>query len=254
MLAALERQPAADPPKSLAWCLSAGAPLADDLRQAAEKRLGCEVRQGYGLTEATFTTVDAPPWKQSPGSVGRPVWGVEVRVVNEDGEDVRPGEPGEVRVRGQNVMAGYLDDDVGTVEAMPGGWLATGDVGMLGGDGVLTIVDRMKDVIIRGGNNVYPSEVEDAIARHPDVAEVAVVGRPDAHYGEEIVAVIVRAEGKDPSAESIVAGLAGEIAEIKHPRELAFVAALPLGPSGKVLKRELRRMIEAGEISPSKVG
>jgi long-chain acyl-CoA synthetase len=151
-------------------------------------------------------------------------------------------------------MAGYLDDDVGTVEAMPDGWLVTGDVGAIGGDGVLTIVDRKKDIIIRGGNNVFPSEVEDAIARHPDVAEVAVVGRPDDHYGEEIVAVIVRAEGKDPSAESIIGNLKGVIGDIKHPREVAFVAAMPLGPSGKVLKRELRRMIEAGEITPSKIG
>ncbi len=254
MLAALERQPASEPAKSLSWCLSAGAPLAENLREAAEKRLGCEVRQGYGLTEATFSTVDAPPWEKSPGSVGRPVWGVEVRVVDEEGKDVRPGETGEVRVRGQNVMAQYLDDDAGTVEAMPDGWLATGDVGVLGGDGVLTIVDRQKDIIIRGGNNVFPSEVEDALARHPDVAEVAVVGRPDDHYGEEIVAVIVRAEGKDPSPASIVASLKGLVGDIKHPREVAFVAAMPLGPSGKVLKRELRRMITAGEINPTKIG
>jgi long-chain acyl-CoA synthetase len=254
MLSAFSAEPETAPPSALHWCLSAGAPLPENLRLSAEKRLGVEVREGYGLTEATFTTVDAPPWKQSPGSVGRPVWGVEVRVVDDEGADVRPGEPGEVRVRGQNVMSAYLDDELTTLEATPGGWLATGDIGTLGGDGVLTIVDRRKDVIIRGGNNVYPSEVESALSRHPAVAEVAVVGRPDAHYGEEIVAVVVRAANADPEPGALVAVLKGELAELKHPREVAFVAALPVGPSGKIVKRELRRMLAAGEIVPQKIG
>jgi len=254
MLAAFAREGVGEKPTSLSWCLSAGAPLADDLRKNAEARLGCEVREGYGLTEATFSTVDAPPWKQSPGSVGRPVWGVEVRVVDGEGNDVRVGETGEVRVRGQNVMARYLDDDHGTHDAMPGGWLATGDLGSLGGDGVLTIQGRKKDIIIRGGNNVFPAEIESALAQHADVAEVAVVGRPDDHYGEEIVAVVVRTEGADPTASALVESLRGQLAEIKHPREVVFVAALPLGPSGKVLKRELRRLLAAGELEPTKVG
>jgi long-chain acyl-CoA synthetase len=176
-----------------------------------------------------------------------------VRVVDDEGKDLPAGEAGEVRVRGQNVMQGYLDDDAGTVEAMPEGWLATGDVGVLGGDGVLTIVDRQKDIIIRGGNNVFSTEVEEALSRHPAVAEVAVVGRPDDYYGEEIVAVVVRREGEAPSAAELVKSLEGVLSAVKHPREVAFVAAMPLGPSGKVLKRELRRMLAAGELPLTKV-
>ena len=254
MLAAFEREPAREQPKHLAWCLSAGAPLSDDLCARAEARLGCEVRQGYGLTEATFSTIDAPPAAKSPGSVGRPVWGVEVRVVDGDGNDMTVGEAGEVRVRGQNVMAQYLDDDAATLAATPGGWLTTGDVGLLGGDGVLTIVDRLKDVVIRGGNNVYPSEVEAAIACHEAVAEVAVVGRPDDYYGEEVVAVVVVRAGENPSPEEIVKVAVGRLPVTSLPREVAFVGALPIGPSGKVLKRELRRLLGKGELTTTKVG
>lgn len=254
MLSAFLREKERPAPKKLAWCLSAGAPLAEDLRVRAEARLGCEVRQGYGLTEATFSTIDAPPSPRTPGSVGRPVWGIEVRVVGEDQKDVPRGEPGEIRVRGQNVMTAYLDDDIGTLEVMPDGWLATGDIGVLDEDGVLSVVDRSKDIVIRGGNNVYPSEIEDVLATHPDVSEVAVIGRPDPHYGEEIVAVVVPREGTSPTPASIVETCHGKLAPVKHPREVVFVPRMPLGASGKVLKRELRRLVTSGEIRPEKVG
>ena len=193
--------------------------------------------------------MNAPSDEVRAGTVGRPVWGVEVRIAREDGTDARAGETGEVRVRGQNVMIEYVDDHAITVEAMRDGWLSTGDVGQLSADGVLTIVDRRKDLILRGGNNVYPSIVEDALASHASVDEVAVVGRPDSYYGEEIVAVIVPNKGASPTAAELAAHAKSRLSEISVPREWAFVPRLPLGSSGKVLKRELRRLLAEGVLS-----
>lgn len=225
------------PPRALRWVLSAGAPLADALCRRAEARLGCEVRQGYGLTEASFSTIDAPPAPRAIGSVGPPVAGVELRLVD-----------GEVEVRGPHRMLGYVDDAAATAAALDDGWLRTGDVGRLDGDGRLYIVDRTKDLIIRGGNNVYPSEVEAALMHHPGVAEVAVVGRPDDYFGEEVVAVIIARAGHAVDADALAAFARGRVAATKVPREWAFVDAMPLGPSGKVLKRALRQRLADGEL------
>jgi long-chain acyl-CoA synthetase len=239
MLAAWSRpELAGEPLPALRWCLSAGAPLADALARRAEARLGCAVRQGYGLTEATFSTINAPPDERIIGSVGKPAHGVEVRVVG-----------GEIQIRGNHVMSGYLDDPAATAAAFDDGWLRTGDVGRLDSEGRLYIVDRTKDLIIRGGNNVYPSEVEGALAAHPDVAEVAVVGRPDDYFGEEVVAVIVARAGSSPSAAELAAFARERVAATKVPREYAFVRALPLGPSGKVLKRALREQLADGRLT-----
>ena len=235
-------------PGQLRWALSAGAPLADETAVRAERALGTEVRQGFGMTEATFSTLNAPPDVRVLGSVGRAVWGVELRVVDGQGQALPVGEQGEVIVRGHNVMSHYLDDPEATLEARVDGWMRTGDVGRLDGQGRLTIVDRVKDMIIRGGNNVYPSEVEDALAAHPAVAEVAVVGRPDAYYGEEVVAVIVRRPDHALDAPSVIAFARERVARTKVPREVAFVERFPLGPSGKVLKRTLRQWLADGTL------
>ncbi|MFW6050643.1 MAG: class I adenylate-forming enzyme family protein [Myxococcota bacterium] len=249
MFAAWANLPAGVPgPSSVRWCLSAGAPLTEDVRRRAEARLGAEVRQGYGLTEATFSTIDAPPDPPAPGSVGRPVWGIEVRVVDPRGRPLPPGEEGEVVIRGQNVMGGYLGDPEATARVLKDGWLHSGDVGVLDAEGRLSVVDRIKDMIIRGGNNVYPSEVEDVLAEHPAVAEVAVVGRPDTYYGEEVVAVVVPRDGSPPDPRELLDWSLERMARTKVPRELAVVDALPLGPSGKVLKRELRAMLRDGRL------
>ena len=245
MLAAVSARAQSDgpPPRALRWVLSAGAPLADALCRRAEARLGCEVRQGYGLTEASFSTIDAPPAPRAIGSVGRPVAGVEVRI----------GADGEVEVRGPHRMLGYLDDAGATAAVVDaGGWLRTGDVGRLDADGRLWIVDRTKDLIIRGGNNVYPSEVEAALAAHPAVAEVAVVGRPDDYFGEEVVAVVVRRAGHSVDAAALAEHARARVAATKVPREFAFVDALPLGPSNKVLKRELRARLADGRLPTTK--
>lgn len=225
----------ASTPGALRWVLSAGAPLPDALRARAEARIGCEVREGYGLTEASFATLDAPSRARTIGSVGRAVPGVEVRL---------DGTTGEVQLRGANVMGGYLDDPEATAAAFTDdGWLRTGDVGELDAEGNLRIVDRIKDIILRGGHTIYPAEVEAVLARHPGVLAVAVVGRAHAHLGEEVVAHIV--PRPDASIEghwlvSLTEWSTQWLAPHKVPTDVVCHSELPLGPSGKVLKRRLR--------------
>jgi long-chain acyl-CoA synthetase len=234
-------------PPSLRWCMSAGAPLAEDVRLRAEERLGAPVRQGYGLTEATFTTINAPPDEAVPGSSGKPVAGVDLMIADDFGEELPTGTHGEVLIRGQNVMAGYLDEKLATAHVMRGDWLHTGDIGFLDDEDRLTIADRTKDLILRGGASIYPSEVENVLAHHPAVRDVAVVGQPDEYYGEEIVAVVVRSTGV--TAEDLDMWARERLAPYKVPRRFAFVDALPEGASGKTLKRRLRDQLVAGELS-----
>jgi long-chain acyl-CoA synthetase len=233
-------------PPSLRWCMSAGAPLAEDVRLRAEERLGAPVRQGYGLTEATFTAINAPPDVAVAGSSGRPVGGVQVRIADDFGEELPPGVHGEVLIRGQNVMAGYLDDKLATAHVMRGDWLHTGDIGFVDDDGRLTIADRSKDLILRGGASIYPSEVENVLAQHPGVRDVAVVGQPDDYYGEEVVAVIVR--GAEVTAVALDQWVREQLSSYKAPRRYAFVAELPQGTSGKTLKRRIRDQLVSGQI------
>jgi long-chain acyl-CoA synthetase len=234
-------------PPSLRWCMSAGAPLVEDVRLRAEERLGAPVRQGYGLTEATFTTINAPPDVAVAGSSGKPVAGVDVRIADDFGEELPQGVHGEVLIRGQNVMAGYLDDKLATAHVMRGDWLHTGDIGFVDDEGRLTIADRTKDLILRGGVSIYPSEIENVLAHHPAVRDVAVVGQPDDYYGEEIVAVIV--PNADVAAEELDEWAREQLAPYKVPRRYALIEALPLGTSGKTLKRRLRDQLVSGEIT-----
>jgi acyl-CoA synthetase (AMP-forming)/AMP-acid ligase II len=212
----------------------------------AEDVFGASVRQGYGLTEATFSTINAPPDEVISGSVGKPVSGVEVRIANEEGAFVTQGTHGEVVIRGQNVMAGYLDDRTATAHAMRGGWLHTGDLGYLDRAGRLTVVDRSKDLILRGGHSIYPFEVENVLAAHPGVAEAAVVGIPDDYYGEEIIAVVVAPSEVSP--EELDVWARERLAPYKVPRGYAYTEALPQGSSGKTLKRQLRGKLGRGEL------
>jgi long-chain acyl-CoA synthetase len=236
-------------PAALKWVLAAGAPLADALALRAEALLGVSVRQGYGMTEATFTAINAPPDERVLGSVGRPAWGVNVRIVGEDGAELPAGQDGEVLVAGHNVMTRYLHDDAATHEALACGFMRSGDIGHLDANGRLWIVDRKKDLVIRGGHNVYPSEVEAALATHPAVHEVAVIGRPDPYYGEEVVAVIVCKQGATVSARELGAHAAQLVGRTKVPREIAFLTELPLGVSGKVHKRTLRAWLAEGRLN-----
>jgi long-chain acyl-CoA synthetase len=233
---------------ALKWVLSAGAPLADALALRAEQKLGVSVRQGYGMTEATFTALNAPPDERVLGSVGKPAWGVNVRIVGDDGVELPAGQDGEVLVAGHNVMTRYLHDDASTSEALAHGFMHSGDVGHLDEHGRLWIVDRKKDLVIRGGHNVYPSEVEAALATHPAVHEVAVIGRPDPFYGEEVVAIVVCKQGMTATARELSAHAGERVGRTKVPREIAFVTELPLGVSGKVHKRTLRAWLSEGRL------
>jgi long-chain acyl-CoA synthetase len=248
MFAAWAALPDGAPPGSLCWALSAGAPLADETARRAERRLGTSVRQGYGMTEATFCTINAPPDERVLGSVGHPVWGVEVRLLDEAGADVAPGQSGEVAVRGHNAMTHYLHEAGTSAGLGSAGFFRSGDVGRFDDQGRLMIVDRIKDLIIRGGYNVYPAEVEAALALHPQVSQVAVVGRPDPYYGEEVVAVVIKRAGAELDEAGLLEWARAQLSRSKQPREVVFVDAFPLGPSGKVLKRSLRQALLEGTL------
>ena len=175
-------------------------------------------------------------------SIGKRMWGVELRVVDSQDDELPPGPDhvGEIVLRGHNVMKGYLGRPEATAEAMRGGWFHTGDLGYRDEDGFFYIVDRKKDLVIRGGFNVYPREVEEVLYGHPAVAEVAVIGIPDDRLGEEVRAVIALKPGQQLQADEAIAFCKERLAAYKYPREVTVLEALPKGPSGKVLKTELR--------------
>ncbi|MFE7277289.1 long-chain fatty acid--CoA ligase [Streptomyces sp. NPDC057623] len=231
----------------LARAYSGGSALPVRVLEDFETTFGCPVYEGYGLTETSpCVAYNQKAWPRRPGTVGRPIRGVEAEIARADTEDritlLPPGEVGEIVVRGHNVMAGYLDDPEATAAALVDGWFRSGDLGVKDAEGCLTIVDRKKDMIVRGGYNVYPREVEEVLSRHPSVTQAAVIGLPDARYGQEICAVIVPGPGAAPDASlarDVIAWARERIAGYKCPRRVEFAAALPLGPSGKVLKREL---------------
>jgi long-chain acyl-CoA synthetase len=186
-----------------------------------------------------------PRWRERLGSVGLPFTGLGVRVAGPDDRDLPPGEPGEILVRGDTVMAGYWRDDKATAETLRGGWLHTGDIGAFDAEGFLTLRDRSKDMIISGGSNIDPREVEEVLLKHPAVGEVSVVGRPHPDWGEEVVAFIVPRPGT-PVAEAELDRLClHSIARFKRPRAYVFVEAMPKNNYGKVLKTELRQRLAA---------
>jgi len=222
--------------------LSGGAALPLAVLEQFNEVFGTHILEGYGLTEtspvATFNQKGFPP---KAGTVGKAIWGVEVEVAKADIDDhielLPAGELGEIVVRGHNIFKGYLNKPDATAAAIVDGWFRTGDLGDKSEDGYVRILDRKKDMVIRGGYNVYPRDVEEVLLRHPAIAQVAVIGLPDAQYGEEVVACVVRAG--DGSEEEIIAWSKEQLAAYKYPRRVIFIDALPLGPSGKVLKREL---------------
>jgi len=236
-------------PSSLRWCLSAGAPLPREVRLRAEKKLGVPVRQGFGLTEATFSTIARPDDDGAEDTVGRPVFGVELRIVDEQHRVLPPDTPGQVCIRGANVMAGYLDDPAASAAAVRDGWLYSGDVGVLDRAGRLTIVDRIKDMIIRGGFNVYPAEVEAVLVEHPAIRDAVVVGVPDERYGEEVLAAVVLHPDAALEPAELLGFCRGRLSRVKLPRLLTRLLELPVGASGKVLRREVRRAALAGELA-----
>ena len=224
---------------------SGGAAMPQTLMAAFEQRFGVAVLEGYGLSETASTaTMNPSAQDRRQLSIGKPIWGVEARIVGPDGSELPPGPDhvGEILLRGHNVMKGYYRNPQATAEALRDGWLHTGDLAYRDQDGFLFLVDRAKDLIIRGGYNVYPREVEEVLYTHPAVAEAAVIGRPDERLGEEVVAVVsLRPDAAAPaSAEDIVAFCRDRLAAYKYPREVRFLPELPKNATGKLLKRELR--------------
>ena len=222
--------------------VSGAAALDPEVAARFEARFGVEVWQGYGLTEAApAVATSLGTGRHRPGSVGRPLPGVEVRLVDESGEPVLDGDPGEIWVRGANVFAGYWRDPAATATVLSGdGWLRTGDVGVVDDHGDLHVVDRTKDLVIVSGFNVYPAEVERALEAMAGVAEAVVVGRPDPATGETVEAVVVRRPGAALSAEDVRAHCAAHLARYKCPSSVTFVDALPRGLAGKALRRAVR--------------
>ena len=219
------------------------APMTESRRREAVAAFGEVFSHAYGLTECTaFASILTREEHAATGggSIGRGLAGSEIAVTDDEGRPVPPGESGEIRVRGPQVMKGYWNRPEATEEALDNGWLRTGDIGSRDAEGYITVIDRKKDIIISGGANIYPKDVEEALARHPAVAEVAVYGVDHPNWGEAVEAAVVLKQGRTLEPEDITAFARGHLAGYKVPRSVRFLDALPRNPSGKILKRELR--------------
>ncbi len=231
---------------ALRVCGSGGASMPVELMRGFEQAFGCAVLEGYGLSETSpVASFNHPDRERKPGSVGTPIAGVEMRVVDEADHDLPAGEIGEIVVRGANVMKGYWNRPEATAEAMRGGWFHTGDLARVDSEGYFFIVDRKKDMIIRNGFNVYPREVEEVLYEHPAVREAAVVGVPHDQYGEEVGAAIALKQDACATAEELRGFVRERVAAFKYPRLVWIVDELPKGPTGKILKREIKPPVQA---------
>ncbi|MGI8749963.1 MAG: long-chain-fatty-acid--CoA ligase [Thermoleophilaceae bacterium] len=236
---------------SLRVCMSGGSAMPEEVMRGFEEQFGCRVLEGYGLSEtspvASFNHPDKP---NKAGSIGTPIEGVEMKLVDDDGNEVGEGEVGEVAIKGHNIMKGYWGSPEATEESIKDGWFYSGDMGRRDDDGYFFIVDRKKELIIRGGYNVYPREVEEVLYEHPAIQEAAVVGVAHDELGEEVGAAIVLRDGEDVDADTIKKHVKEQVAAYKYPRHVWFVDELPKGPTGKILKRE----IETPETAAEEVG
>ena len=210
--------------------------------KAFEQKFHCQILEGYGLSEtspvASFNMPDKPT---KPGTIGRAIPGCEMKLVDIDGKDTPPGEIGEIAIRGENIMKGYWNRPEANEEAITeAGWFRTGDMAKVDEDGYFFIVDRKKDLIIRGGYNVYPREIEEVLYEHPAIQEAAVVGVPHDELGEEVGAAVVLKQGESLDADELKSYLKEQVAAYKYPRRIWFVDELPKGPTGKILKREIK--------------
>jgi long-chain acyl-CoA synthetase len=249
MYAAMLHLPDADPAKTatLQVCASGGAALPVEILRGFEAKFGCVILEGYGLSETSpVASFNHPNRERKPGSIGTPIEDVEMRLIDDDWNTVPDGEIGEIAIRGQNVMKGYWGKPEATAEAMRDGWFRTGDMARVDSDGYYYIVDRKKDLIIRGGYNVYPREIEEVLHEHPAVAEVAVIGIPHPDLGEEVGAAVALKPGASATPEELRAFARDRVAAYKYPRHVWLVDALPKGPTGKILRREVHPPQEAG--------
>ncbi|ODU02715.1 MAG: long-chain-fatty-acid--CoA ligase [Pseudonocardia sp. SCN 72-86] len=243
MYAAMLHHPDADTADmaTLRTCASGGSAMPVEIMRAFEEKFGCMVLEGYGLSETSpVASFNQPHRERKPGSIGFEIPGCEMRVVDDNGADVGTDTPGEIVIRGDNVMKGYWGRPDATAEAIPDGWFRTGDIATRDADGYYFIVDRKKDLIIRGGYNVYPREVEEALYEHPAVAEAAVVGIPHPEWGEEIGAAVALKAGEKADPDELRDFVKERVAAYKYPRRVWLVDELPKGPTGKILRREVK--------------
>jgi long-chain acyl-CoA synthetase len=225
---------------TLRECVSGGASLPAEVLRGFEQEFGCKLLEGYGLSETSpVASSNRPDRQRRPGSVGVPIEGVQMLIVGEDGEEVPIGSRGEIVIRGPNVMKGYWGRPDATAEVIRDGWFHSGDIGVMDEDGYFFIVDRLKDMIIRGGYNVYPREIEEVLYEHPAVREVAVVGVPHPELGEEVAAAVALKDGAAADEAELREFVKARVAPYKYPRRISFFTDLPKGPSGKIVKREI---------------
>ena len=226
----------------LRFAMCGSAPVPAEILRRFEETFKCLVIEGYGLSESTCrSTFNPPDERRRPGSCGLPI-GNEMRVVDEEDRDVPDGELGEIVLRGENILKGYFKNEAATETAFRNGWFHTGDIGYRDADGFYFIVDRKSDMIIRGGENIYPREIDEVLYQHQQIASAAVIGIPDELYGEEVAAVVVLKPGAKTSEQGVIEFCKARLADYKCPKTVRFVDDIPKGPTGKLLKRELARM------------
>jgi long-chain acyl-CoA synthetase len=227
----------------LRFAMCGSAPVPAEVIKRFEETFGCLVIEGYGLSESTCrSTFNPPDLNRRQGSCGLPI-GNEMRVVDEDDNEVKDGTLGEIVLRGENILKGYYKNPTATAEAFRNGWFHTGDIGYRDSDGFYYIVDRKSDMIIRGGENIYPREIDEVLYQHPAVASAAAVGMPDDLYGEEVTAFVVVKDAIDVTADELITFCKERLADYKCPKTIRLVKEIPKGPTGKLLKRELAKMI-----------
>ena len=225
---------------TLRLCISGGSAMPVEVMRRFEEEFDCKILEGYGLSETSpVASFNHPDRERKPGSIGTPIEGVEMAVVDDDGNPVEAGEVGEIAIRGHNVMKGYWNRPEATEESIRDGWFQTGDMAKVDDDGYYFIVDRKKELIIRGGYNVYPREIEEVLYEHPAVAEAAVIGVPHDDLGEEVGAAVVLKSGEELDADALKEYCKENMAAYKYPRQIWFPDELPKGPTGKILKREI---------------
>jgi long-chain acyl-CoA synthetase len=232
---------------SLRLCVSGGSAMPVEVMRSFEETFGCIVLEGYGLSETSpVASFNHPHAERKPGSIGTPIRGVEMRLVDDDGGDVAAGDVGEIAIRGENVMKGYWNRPEDTAKAIPDGWFRSGDLARQDEDGYYFIVDRKKEMIIRGGYNVYPREIEEALYEHPAVAEAACIGISHPDLGEEVVAAVALKPGASADPAELQAFVKERVAAYKYPRHVWLVDALPKGPTGKILRRSVEVPADVG--------